>query len=119
MAKKVETKEQLANKQSKAEALKLVRDTSFLHRAAKKIVGLGVVGERRNGIILFLAGLTKDSDSPVSHRHMERGLSPGRSFIYSNIVEGRTPNTFCVCSNQKKPSRTNTQPSKVRSEERK
>jgi hypothetical protein len=47
-------------------ALKLLRDTLFLYRLVVKVGELGVIGERRNCLILFLAGLTKNFDKPVS-----------------------------------------------------
>jgi hypothetical protein len=51
---------------TKAEAHRLLRDEAFLYRAMTKIGELGVVGEERNRLILFLAGLTKDFDMPIS-----------------------------------------------------
>jgi hypothetical protein len=53
------------NKFSSA-ALKLLRDPHFFYRLANKIGDLGIIGERRNCLILFLAGLTKSLDKPVS-----------------------------------------------------
>ncbi len=50
----------------RAQARELVRDPAFLYRAMTKIGELGVVGEERNRLILFLAGLTKDLDMQVS-----------------------------------------------------
>src|ERR1700674_1294221 len=47
-------------------AWKLARDPLFLYRLLQKIGELGIIGERRNCLILFLAGLTKDFDKPVS-----------------------------------------------------
>src|SRR5258708_530908 len=49
-----------------ARARELLRDQAFLYRAMTKIGALGVVGEERNRLILFLAGLTKDLDVQVS-----------------------------------------------------
>jgi len=50
----------------RAQARELVRDHALLYRAMTKIGELGVVGEERNRLILFLAGLTKDLDMQVS-----------------------------------------------------
>lgn len=47
-------------------ARELLRDPAFLYRAMMKIGELGVVGEERNRLILFLASLTKDLDTQVS-----------------------------------------------------
>jgi energy-coupling factor transporter ATP-binding protein EcfA2 len=48
------------------EARKLIRDPRFLYRAARKIGELGVVGELRNRLIIFLACLTMLLDEKVS-----------------------------------------------------
>jgi hypothetical protein len=55
-----------ADAQIKADANKLVSDATFLHRAMKKIGEFGIVGEEKNKLILFLSGLTKDFDMPMS-----------------------------------------------------
>jgi hypothetical protein len=62
------SKKQMKRDQKRISALAsaLVRDQAFLHRAVKKIGELGVVGEKRNRLILFLAGLTRDFDMPIS-----------------------------------------------------
>lgn len=53
-------------KQIRKAARALLRDPLFLHRAMRKIGELGVVGEKKNRLVLFLAGLTKDHGHPVS-----------------------------------------------------
>jgi hypothetical protein len=47
-------------------ALELLQDPHFLDRLANKFGELGIIGERRNCLILFLAGLTRTFDKPVS-----------------------------------------------------
>jgi hypothetical protein len=58
-------KKRCRNKFSSA-ALKLLRDPHFFYRLANKMGELGIIGERINCLILFLAGLTKNFDKPVS-----------------------------------------------------
>ena len=50
----------------RAAALMLIRDSQFLYRIGEKLRELGIVGERRNGLTLFLAAVTKDLDQPMS-----------------------------------------------------
>jgi len=50
----------------KERALELLADPLFLHRAGLAIGALGVVGEERNRLTIFLAGITKELDDPVS-----------------------------------------------------
>src|ERR1700682_5446192 len=50
----------------RALALKLVKDPRFLYRLVRKMGELGSVGESRNCLVLFLAGLTKGFEKPVS-----------------------------------------------------
>jgi hypothetical protein len=62
-------KQQKPQKQSPeihAEAVKLLSDPSFLLRLGQKLEELGVVGERKNCLTLFLAAMTKDLDKSVS-----------------------------------------------------
>lgn len=47
-------------------AKSLLKDPQFLYRASLKISSLGVVGEERNRLIVFLAGITKELEQPVS-----------------------------------------------------
>jgi hypothetical protein len=49
-----------------AQARKLLRSLDFLYLTMMKIGELGVVGEKRNRLVLFLAGITKDLDQQVS-----------------------------------------------------
>ena len=46
------------------EALELLKDPSFLFRVSEEIEALGVVGEKRNRLILFLAMLTAQLTRP-------------------------------------------------------
>lgn len=47
-------------------ALTLVRDPRVIYLAMVAVGALGVVGEKRNRLILFLAGITKETPMPVS-----------------------------------------------------
>lgn len=47
-------------------ALELLRDPTFLARVGKEIGRMGIVGEERNRLILYLAALTKESKKSVS-----------------------------------------------------
>jgi hypothetical protein len=55
-----------ATRKIRTAALRLIRDALFLFRIVQKIGELGIIGEKRNRLVLFLAGLTKDLDKPVS-----------------------------------------------------
>jgi hypothetical protein len=46
--------------------VRLIDDPQLLFRASRKIGDLGVVGEERNRLILFLAGITRSLPSPTS-----------------------------------------------------
>lgn len=61
----------MAGQKRKREALliaarNLVATPDFLHRVGDAIGRLGVVGEERNRLVVFLAGITKELDEPVS-----------------------------------------------------
>src|SRR4051812_23187603 len=45
-------------------AEELINDLRFLYRAGKKIAEVGMVGETRNRLIVFLAGLTMILNDP-------------------------------------------------------
>src|SRR5690242_1785767 len=67
-------------------ARKLLSEPLFLHRTMRKIGELGVVGEEGNRLALFLAGLTKDCDEPVSA--LVRGpSSSGKSNLVRNVLQ--------------------------------
>ena len=71
--------------QCRRAAERLIRDAEFLFRVGRKIDELGVVGENRNRLILFLAGLTKDFDKPVSI--IEKGVSStGKSELMKAVI---------------------------------
>jgi hypothetical protein len=73
------------NRKIRTAALRLIRDLLFLFRVVQKIGELGVVGERRNGLILFLAGLTKNFENPVSV--LEKGEpSTGKSALVKAVI---------------------------------
>jgi len=70
----------------RAEAIKLLRDPLFLYKAGQTIEELGVVGEQRNRVILFLAGLSKDLVEPVSV--LVRGpSSSGKSKLVRSVIK--------------------------------
>jgi hypothetical protein len=72
-------------RQIRAAALRLIRDPMFLFRVDQKVGELGIVGEKRNRLILFLAGLTKNFSKPVSV--LEKGASStGKSELLKAAV---------------------------------
>ena len=66
-------KQKLVSKKVRIAAHKLIEDPQFLFRVVQKIGEMGIVGEKANRLILFLAGLTKDLEHPVSV--IEKGSS--------------------------------------------
>jgi hypothetical protein len=62
----MEFKKKRRKNKFRSAALKLLRDPQFFYRLANKMGELGIIGERINCLILFLAGLTKNFDKPVS-----------------------------------------------------
>jgi hypothetical protein len=62
-----------SKKKIHAAALILLRDWSFLFRVVQKIGSMGIVGEKCNRLILFLAGITRVFPKPVSV--LEKGAS--------------------------------------------
>jgi hypothetical protein len=79
----------------KEDARRLVSDPAFLYRAMNKIGELGVVGEKRNRLILFLAGTTKDLETPVSVI-VKGQSSSGKSNVTRKTLELFPPE--CVIS---------------------
>lgn len=74
-----------AMKKIRIAALLLINDVLFLWRVVQKIGELGVVGEKRNGLVLVLAGLTKDFENPVSV--LEKGeSSTGKSELVKAAI---------------------------------
>jgi hypothetical protein len=72
-------------KKIRTAALRLIRDGMFLFRVVQKIAEMGIVGEKRNLLVLFLAGLTKDFDKPVSV--LEKGVSStGKSELLRAVI---------------------------------
>ncbi len=49
-----------------AQALRLLNDPQFLYKAGQKIGDLGVVGEERNRLVIFLAGVSRTTPNPAS-----------------------------------------------------
>src|SRR5438552_11550246 len=71
-------------------ALKLLRDPAFLFRVGKRIGDLGIVGEERNRLILFLACLTKHFHEAVSV--LVKGItSGGKSKLVRTILRLMPP----------------------------
>jgi len=66
-------------------ALRLIRNSSFFFLLVQKIREMGIVGEKRNCLVLFLAGLTKNLDKPVSV--IEKGSSStGKSELLKTVT---------------------------------
>jgi hypothetical protein len=66
-------------------AMKLIRDSLFLFLVVLKIGEMGIIGEKRNRLVLFLAGLTKDFERPVSV--LEKGASStGKSELMKTVI---------------------------------
>jgi len=51
---------------SKKKAVKLFRNKRFLYRACREVGRLGVVGEKRNRLVLILAGIARTLRKPPS-----------------------------------------------------
>ena len=66
-------------------ALTLLRDTKFLFRAGQKVTELGVIGERRNILILVLAGMSRTLPEPTSVI-MKGSTSSGKSTVVKTCV---------------------------------
>ena len=67
-------------------AIELLNDGKFLFRACEKIGELGVVGEKRNRLVLFLAGIARTLPEPPSV--MIKGpSSSGKSTIVKAAVQ--------------------------------
>ena len=60
-------------KNIRAAALNLIRDSLFLFRVVQKIREMGIIGEKRNSLVSFLAAMTKDFEKAVSV--LEKGAS--------------------------------------------
>jgi len=57
----------------------------FLFRVVQKIGEIGIIGEKHNCLVLFLAGITKDFDKPVSV--LEKGASStGKSELLKAVT---------------------------------
>ncbi len=74
-----------ARERIRREAEALIKDPLFLHHAMKKIGNLGVIREKRNRLIVFLAGLTKDHGQPVSLL-IKGTTASGKSNLVSNAI---------------------------------
>jgi hypothetical protein len=68
------------------QALGLLRDPQYLYRASKKIEELGVVGEERNRLIIFLAGLTRSTAAPASVL-IKGSTSSGKTTLVKTVVQ--------------------------------
>jgi hypothetical protein len=68
------------------EALELLHDPRFLYRACRKVGELGVVGEKRNRLVVILASLTRTLRKPASV--LVKGLtSSGKSTIVESCLQ--------------------------------
>jgi hypothetical protein len=73
------------SKKIRIAALVLIRDSMFLFRVVQKIGQMGIIGEKQNRLVLFLAGLTKDFVKPVSV--LEKGASStGKSELVKAVI---------------------------------
>lgn len=79
-------KKQTRKRKTRAEALALIRDPLFLFRVGRKIQEIGLVGELRNRVLLFLAALTKDLCFPISVL-VKGPSSVGKSNLLRNVLE--------------------------------
>lgn len=66
--------------------LQLLNDPQLLYRAGRKIGELGVVGEERNRLVLFLAGVTRTTESPASVL-MKGATSSGKTTLVKSSVQ--------------------------------
>jgi hypothetical protein len=73
------------DKKIRAAALELLHDSHFLFRVGQKLEELGVTGEGKNRLTLFLAALTKDLEKPVSVL-MKGPTSSGKNNVVRSIV---------------------------------
>src|ERR1700722_18377857 len=73
------------------EARLLVRDPFFLYKAGKKIGELGVVGEKRNRLILTLAGIARTFPDPPSVL-VKGSTSSGKSTLVRTSLKLFPPN---------------------------
>jgi hypothetical protein len=67
-------------------AAQLVQDPQFLFKAGQMIGKLGVVGEKRNGHVLFLAGVTRTTATPASVL-VKGATSSGKTTLVKSAVK--------------------------------
>jgi len=77
----------------RAAALKLIQNPQLLFRAGQKFEEMGVIGEPRNRLIIFLACLTKTLHVPVSVM-MKGSTSSGKSNLVRTVIALFSPD--CV-----------------------
>ena len=68
------------------QALQLLDDSHFLHRAGQKIGELGVVGEERNRLVIFLAGVTRKTRRPASVA-VKGAASSGKTTLVKGAIQ--------------------------------
>ncbi len=73
-----------------AAARKLLADPAFLHSVCTKIGQLGIIGEERNRLIIFLAALTATLPEPVSII-LKGSSSSGKSNLLRTILKVLPP----------------------------
>lgn len=66
-------------------ALQLLRDPQFLYRLGQKLHEMGVVGEEKNCLTLFLATVTRSLDHPISVL-IKGPTSSGKNNAVRNVV---------------------------------
>jgi hypothetical protein len=77
------------------QAVAILKDPQFLFHVGEKIGELGVIGEERNRLILFLAGLSSAFAQPVSIL-IKGTSSSGKSNLIKNVVKLFPPELLLV-----------------------
>jgi hypothetical protein len=78
-------KKKSPRKTIRASALRLIRDPRFLFRVVQAVAEMGIVGEKRNILVLFLAALTKNFEKSVSV--LNKGASStGKSEVMKSVI---------------------------------
>ena len=79
----------------RAAALQLLRDPTFLFRVGQKLEQLGITGEEKSRLTIFLAALTKDLDRPVSVL-MKGATSSGKNHSLRTITSLLPPESVII-----------------------
>jgi len=79
----------------RAAALQLLRDPTFLFRVGQKLEQLGITGEEKSRLTIFLASLTKDLNRPVSV--LVKGVtSSGKNHALRTIISLLPPESVII-----------------------